>query len=95
MLDFLRDLSWWQWILLYLIVLCLVLHWWASQKPARDAYDYQAGLAYVRMSLERHGDSGETRERLWQEYQSGMTFDPTHFEKGMRAALDSLVPLKP
>lgn len=92
--DVIPDLSWWQWLLLYLIAVCLFLHWWASQKPARDAEDLEAGKTYVRLVLERHGDSWATRERLWAEYERGMAFDPTHFERGMREALDSLVPLK-
>lgn len=95
MLDFLRDLSWWQWMLGYLVLLCLFLQWWASQKPARDLHEYQSGFHYVQLSLTRHGDNRETRERLWAEYERGMTFDPTEFERGMRRALDSLVPLQP
>lgn len=88
------ELTWQQWVLLYLLAMVLFLWWWASQKPVRDLHDYQAGLNYVRLTIERHGDSWATRERLWAEYEKGMTFDPTHFEKGMRCALDSLVPLK-
>lgn len=91
----LLDLSWQQWVLLYLLAVVLFLWWWASQKPARGLHDYQAGFHYVQLSLTRHGDSWETREHLWAEYERGMAMDPTHFEKGMRRALDSLVPLKP
>lgn len=95
MLEYLDSLTWQQWLVVYIALLLLFLWWWASQKPARDLHEYQAGLAYVQLSLSRHGDNQETRERLWAEYERGMDMDPTAFERGMRRALDSLVPLEP
>lgn len=94
MVTAMSELSWQQWVLIYFVLMALFIKWWASLKPARDAQEFEAGQAYAWIVLERHGDNRETRERLWQEYEQGQTFDPGPFEKGMRQVLDSLAPLE-
>lgn len=78
------------------LALTHALQWaWVRFGPVDDATLYEAGQLYVDEFIEENGDSWNTRAKLWQEYEEGMTFDPSAFERGMRERLDSLAPLEP
>lgn len=51
------NLSWQQWLILYVAAMALFLWWWASQKPARGLQEYWAGFHYAKAVLEWCGDS--------------------------------------
>lgn len=61
-----------------------------KRRDARNRWRYQEGFDYVCDSLRLTGVTHNEVARLWQEYEAGMAFDPTHFEIGMRDALHLL-----
>ncbi|USN14466.1 hypothetical protein DONNERLITTCHEN_00660 [Janthinobacterium phage vB_JliS-Donnerlittchen] len=82
-------MSWVVWLVLWAAVVWLFIRGLSRGRPARDADLHGRGRLYVRSALRQAKDGPAEAERLWAEYERGMTLDPTAFEDGMRLELDA------